>query len=138
VLLITGLAKVISIFGGVNALKTFDPVFGLRFIILLPIVGVVEIIVASLCLFLSKLKTRLLIVAWLATLILIYRGAMVALHYKEPCGCLGSMTAALHISPQIADQIMKITLAYLIIGSYGSLIWLWREHRKTPLLVASQ
>ena len=25
---------------------------------------------------------------------------------------------------------MKIVLAYLLIGSYATLIWLWRQHRK--------
>jgi hypothetical protein len=24
---------------------------------------------------------------------------------------------------------MKIILAYLLIGSYGTLFWLWRQHR---------
>jgi len=44
---------------------------------------------------------------------------------------MGNLTDALHIPPQIADTAMKIILAYLLIGSYASLFWLWRQHRKT-------
>jgi hypothetical protein len=28
---------------------------------------------------------------------------------------------------------MKIILAYLLIGSYATLFWLWRQKRLTPL-----
>jgi hypothetical protein len=47
--------------------------------------------------------------------------------------CLGNLTYALNISPQKADTAMKIILAYLLIGSYASLSWLWRQRRKASL-----
>jgi cbb3-type cytochrome oxidase subunit 3 len=41
------------------------------------------------------------------------------------------MTSELHISSAFADTIMKIILAYLLIGSYAALFWLfWRQRRK--------
>jgi hypothetical protein len=43
---------------------------------------------------------------------------------------LGNLTDALHISPQTGDIAMKIILAYLLIGSYATLFWLWRQRGK--------
>jgi hypothetical protein len=43
---------------------------------------------------------------------------------------MGSLTDTLHISPVVADNIMKVVLAYLLIGSYVTLFWLWRQHGK--------
>ena len=43
---------------------------------------------------------------------------------------MGNLTDALHIPPQTADTAMKIILAYLLIGSYASLFWLWRQRGK--------
>jgi hypothetical protein len=40
---------------------------------------------------------------------------------------LGSLTSALHLSEKAADNIMKVVLAYLLIGSYGLLLWQWRR-----------
>jgi len=45
---------------------------------------------------------------------------------------VGNLTDALHIPPQAADIAMKIILAYLFVGSYATLFWLWRQKRKTP------
>jgi cbb3-type cytochrome oxidase subunit 3 len=36
----------------------------------------------------------------------------------------------LHIPPQTADTAMKIILAYLLIGSYATLFWLWRQQKR--------
>jgi hypothetical protein len=38
---------------------------------------------------------------------------------------LGSLTDSLHIPPENADIVLKIILAYLLIGSYGILFHLW-------------
>jgi hypothetical protein len=72
--------------------------------------------------------------AWLSTSFLIYRFGLVWAGYHKPCPCLGNLTDALHIPPQTADTAMKIILAYLLIGSYATLFWLWRQKWKTPRL----
>jgi hypothetical protein len=35
----------------------------------------------------------------------------------------------LHLSDQAGDNIMKGVLAYLLVGSYGILLWEWRRRR---------
>jgi cbb3-type cytochrome oxidase subunit 3 len=47
---------------------------------------------------------------------------------------MGNLADALHIPPQIADTAMKIILAYLLIGSYATLFWLWRQKRKQSVI----
>ena len=50
--------------------------------------------------------------------------------WHKPCNCLGNLTDALHLSPQTADNIMKVVLAYLLIGSYGLLFWGWWRRKQ--------
>jgi hypothetical protein len=129
ILVITGIAKVWSALGSSKYLAVIDPIFGVSFGQLFLVVGTAEIVIALVCFF-SKRQTRaLLLVAWLSTGFALYRLGLWWLGWKKPCSCLGNLTDALHISPQVADNIMKVLLAYLLIGSYGLLIWQWRRGR---------
>jgi hypothetical protein len=56
--------------------------------------------------------------------------------WHRACNCLGNFTDAIHVSPQIADNVMKGVLAYLLIGSYATLFWLWRQRKKATSLPA--
>jgi hypothetical protein len=49
---------------------------------------------------------------------------------------MGSLTSALHLSEKAADNIMKVVLAYLLIGSYGLLLWQWRQGRASEARMA--
>jgi hypothetical protein len=96
-------------------------------------VGVMELVVAMLCFFSRSIQLAVSCVAWLATNFLLYRFGFAWMGYHKPCSCLGNLTDALHIPPQTADTAMKIILAYLLIGSYATLFWLWRQRRVKPL-----
>jgi hypothetical protein len=96
-------------------------------------VGVVELVIAGICLFGKSQKLKLGLIAWLATSFVVYRLGLWWMGWKKPCGCLGNLTDALHLSPQAADSLMKVILAYLLIGSYGLLIWRWRQGRQAKL-----
>jgi hypothetical protein len=129
VLLVTGLAKVGSAFGNSKFLAVIDPIFGIKFGQLMLAVGVVEIVIAAICFFSKRQTLKLGLVAWLSTNFVVYRLGLWWMDWKKPCSCLGNLTDALHISPQTADNIMKVLLAYLLIGSYGLLIWQWKKRR---------
>ena len=131
ILIVTGLAKVISALGTDEVLTTFDPITGLRFKTLFSIVGGIEFCFGSICLLSRRLAVlEVILIAWLSTSFVVYRIGLAIVGYTLPCPCLGSFTGALHISAEAADTAMKIVLAYLLIGSYGALIWLWRQgHR---------
>jgi hypothetical protein len=129
ILILTGAAKVWSGLGNSKLLAVIDPIVGIKFGQLMLMVGLAEVAIALVCFF-SKRKTLALgLVAWLSTNFVVYRLGLWWMHWHRPCGCLGNLTDALHISPQTADNIMKVVLAYLLIGSYGLLIWQWKSSR---------
>lgn len=130
VLAITGLAKAWSAIGPSRALDVVDPIVGIPFRDLMLSVGLAELFIAFFCLFTDKRNFSLLAVAWLATNFVVYRLGLWWMGWHRPCGCLGNLTDLLHISPQVADNIMKGVLAYLLIGSYGLLFWEWRRKRR--------
>jgi hypothetical protein len=128
-LALTGLAKAFSATGPAHALDTFDPLIGIPFRQLLLLVGLAELSIAFFCLFADRRGFSLLAVAWISSNFLVYRLGLWFIGWHRPCGCMGSLSDMLHLSPQAADNIMKGVLAYLLIGSYGILFWQWRQRR---------
>jgi hypothetical protein len=126
---ITEIAKVWSGLGGSKFLAVIDPITGIKFGQLMLVVGVAEIVIAAICFFNKRQTLTLGLVAWMSTTFVVYRLGLWSMDWKKPCSWLGNLTDALHISPQTADNIMKVLLAYLLIGSYGLLIWQWKKRR---------
>ena len=129
ILAITGIAKIWSGLGNSKFLAVVDPIIGIKFGFLMLAVGAAEIVVAAVCFFSKRQTLALGLVAWMSTNFVLYRLGLWWMDWKKPCSCLGNLTDALHISPQTADNIMKVLLAYLLIGSYGLLIWQWKQNR---------
>jgi len=121
ILALTGVAKIWSSLGDAKVLWEIDPILGLRFGLLMRIVGVVELVVAFACIRLPAAVANLL-VAWLSASFLVYRLSLLWVDWRRPCPCLGALTDALHIPQEIADVFLKIVLAYLLIGSCGLLL----------------
>lgn len=132
-LVVTAAAKFISADGFARILKTPDPLLGISFGIIFGIVGGIEILVALFCFLGKRPVLQNGLVAWLATNFVVYRLGLMWIGYHRPCSCLGNLTDALHISPETADTAMKVVLGYLLVGSYASLFWLWRQNRKPDL-----
>lgn len=130
---LTATAKFISAMGGAGILHRPDPVFGIPFNWLFWIVGAIELLVSAGCFFIRRRLLSSGLVAWLATSFVVYRIGAWRIGSPKLCPCLGNITDALHISPQRADLTMKIVLAYLLVGSYGTVYWHWRRKRATPL-----
>jgi len=131
-LLITAFAKLASSFGNARVLDIPDPVLSISFRDMFRFVGVLELMIALVCFFGKSVTIRAMFVAWLATSFIIYRIGLLWVHYSRPCGCLGNLTDALNISPETADIAAKVVLGYLLLGSYFSLFWLWKEHTPPP------
>ena len=129
-LLTTSAAKFVSASGHVGILKMGNPIFGISFRDFLWIAGSLELVVALVCFFFKQQSLKIWLITWLATCFLMYRIASLLMYDAKFCPCLGNLTDALHINPQAADNAMKIVLAYLLVGSYTSLFWVWRRHRK--------
>jgi len=131
VLLATGTAKLISASGNAQLLQSPDPILSITFRRVFLLVGGLELFVAMICFFGKWVWLQAGLVALLATNFVVYRLGLILVGYHKPCSCLGNLTDALHISPQTADTIMKIVLGYLLIGSYATLFWLWKQGRKS-------
>ena len=124
---ISGSAKVLSAHGTAKILTVADPILGLQFGHLMLLVGALELIGAAACLSGRLLHQTTVMVAWFATNVFAYRLGLWWIGWHRPCSCLGNVTDAVHISPQAADMAMRVILAYLLIGSYATLFWLWRQ-----------
>ena len=127
IMAVTGIAKVWSGLGNSKFLAVIDPIFGIKFGQLMLVVGAAEIVIAAICFFSKRQTLALGLVGWISTSFVIYRLGLWWIDWHRPCSCLGNLTDALHISPQTADNIMKVLLAYLLIGSYGLLISQWKK-----------
>jgi len=127
-LLVTALAKLVSALGTAQILQSADPIFQMSFRHVFWIAGAIELAVALVCLLGRNILLQSALLAWLATDFFLYRLGLVLTDYHRPCPCLGNLTDALHISPGIADNSMKVALAYIVIGSYLTLFYSW--HRR--------
>ncbi len=131
-LLVAAMAKFISSEGSAHILQKPDPILTISFQHVFWIVGTIELSVSLTCLLSRQPRLQAGLLAWLATSFVAYRLGLVWVGWHKPCSCLGNLTDALHILPQTADTAMKIILAYLLIGSYATLFWLWRQKSKLP------
>lgn len=129
ILVFTGIAKIWSGLGNSKFLAVVDPIIGIKFGQLMLAVGAAEIVVALVCFFSKRQTLALGLVAWMSTNFVVYRLGLWWMDWHRPCSCLGNLTDALHLRPETADNIMKVLLAYLLIGSYGLLICRWRKSR---------
>jgi len=129
-LLVTAAAKLISSSGTAEVLQLGDPLLVLPFKHVLWIVGVLELIVARACFIEKREWLQAGLIAWLATNFMLYRLGLLLIGYHKPCACLGNLIDALHVSPETADTAAKLILGYLLLGSYATLFWLWRQKRK--------
>jgi hypothetical protein len=129
VFLLTGFAKLWSAFGAAGILAIPDQVLGVQYRPLLVMAGLLELGIAYVCIFTGKHNLSLALTAWIATEFLLYRIGLLLLANPHPCRCLGDVTDALHISPVVADNLMKGVLTYLLVGSYGVLLSNWLNKR---------
>ena len=136
-LLVTAAAKFISVTGDSKVLQQLDPILGLSFRSVFLVVASMEFAIGLICLFGRPNLVQPASVAWLSTTFVFYRTGLWWMGWHRSCSCLGNFTDALQISPQLADNIMKCVLAYLLIGSYGILIWQWRERQKQKVEIGN-
>jgi hypothetical protein len=94
------------------------------------IVGTIELTASLICFIAKTPLLQVGILAWLASCFLLYRIFLICVGYVKPCSCLGSMTTTIHISPETANNIMKIIMLYLMIGSYTAVYFLLKQSKR--------
>jgi len=122
---------------GNQLIQLADPIIGVKIQHLMFAIGVLEMVVALFCILSRRHLLTTLLVAWLATGFSAYRIGLWWINWKRPCDCLGNLMDVLHVSPQTADNVMKVVLAFLLIGSYASLFWFWKKGRKIVVTLST-
>ena len=130
-LFVTSAAKLFSSIGSANVLSQHDPVLLISFRHLLQAAALVELCVAVLCIYGNSRVYQCGAVAILSINILLYRFGLYWIGFHGLCPCLGNLSDMLPVPPQAIDTAMKILLAFLFMGSCGSLFLLCRHH-ETP------
>jgi hypothetical protein len=121
ILTITGIAKVWSACGSAKILVVPDPLLNIQFGHLMLAVGILELLIVLFCVCGRSKLLKIIVLTWLSSLFLVYRLGLWWIQWHRPCKCLGNLSDALPISPDIIDVIMKIAMLYLLIGSYTTL-----------------
>ena len=138
-LIVVSLAKLWSAIGTAGILATEDPVFGIPFRIVMLVAAVIELVIGLVCLFHSSRIFSAALVAWFGTTVFLYRVGMFALGWQKPCPCLGSLTDALHLSASTAEAVVRVLLAYFIVGSFAIIAMNWlRQRRSKQLTLGAQ
>ena len=130
-LLTTATAKLISSGGTALSLQMGDPIFHLSFREMFIAMGIMESVIGLICFLAKSVRLRAGLLAWLSSAFVVYRIGLNWMGWHKPCSCLGNLTDVLHISSEAADIASKIILAYLIIGSYAILFWLFWMPKST-------
>lgn len=125
-LLIVAAGKLHMILGEAKILRSADPIFQVEVRYLYCIAAAFELTTALFCFVWRGSSFTVGVIAWFATIVLVYRFGFWWVGDQKPCSCLGSWTSGLGISTESADVIAKSVLAYLLIGSYGSMFVLRR------------
>jgi hypothetical protein len=123
ILAFTGAAKVLTAFSNAKVLEAQDPVFGFSLRHLLVLVGIAELVVSVICLVNRRnRRLSLLLLAWFASSVVAYRIGLWTMDWQGPCRCLGTLADVLPVSPKTVDLLMKMLLAYLLLGSCAGLL----------------
>jgi hypothetical protein len=136
-LFLTAAAKIASTAGEARIMGAADPILHIQFRYLFWIVAVFEGIVAWCCLSEMRVALQAGLLAWLTTLFGIYRVGLALGHYKY-CPCLGNLTDALHVRPQVANILMESILLYMLVGSYAISILCWRSKMTDQSIIIPQ
>ncbi len=128
-LAITAAAKIFSSFGHAIILKTDDPLLKLSYRHLFWLVGGIELAIAGVCVFGKNVWLQAGLLAYLATNFVIYRFGINYMGFHV-CPCMGYLTESLPVSQTTTDLILKCILAYLLIGSYATLLVRWMHRQK--------
>ena len=126
ILLFGGIAKLLEVSGNAQQLEISDPIFGIYFRHLLFCIGIVELIVACLCLFTQKTVLSLWLVAWLVANFVVYRIGLWTMGWYHPYVWLQGLMTTLNASPFLADVISLGGAVFLLTGSFA-IFWVERQ-----------
>jgi hypothetical protein len=131
ILLTTSLLKFGSALSNIGYLNLSDSIFSfLNMRELLIATALLEFLLAIYLIWNRNSLMSLTCIAFFSSLVVLYRIGLFWLNPAQPCPCLGRLTDWIHVSPQIANNVMKGILAYLLFSSYIMLFCSWKQQRR--------
>lgn len=122
VLMLTCLAKLISVFGSAEALRLPDPLFGLQSRKVMLLSALVEAFVVCVLLGKATPSTKLASVLWLSLNFANYRISLWLMGVGAPCPCMGSIYGLLGVDSGTMNRVLGGIVVALLVGS-GYLMW---------------
>lgn len=86
-----------------------DPIFGLKWKILMAFAGILETGVGTTVMFADSQRIKDILLLAISSVFIIYRTGIHLIGYEKPCSCLGSLTAKIPFSEN--------TINYTLMGS---------------------
>lgn len=120
-LVLTGLAKLLSISESSRILAAETWLFGLTYRELMVIGGVIELATAVLLLKRQLGPARSMLLLWLACNFLLFR-LVSFLTDSRPCPCLGSFAGQLGLDNRSVEWFLRFLIAYFVAGSSAMLV----------------
>lgn len=140
ILLVAALERFLIATGNAqHVLSQPDPILGIPLRYAVVIVGVLELIVAVICLFGRQVGTRIGWLVWFSTNFIIFRVGLIWEHSQPQGACWGTLTDPLNLSSGTTRLVMKLVPIYLVLGSFAALIWVrFSKEAKASRLIAAQ
>jgi hypothetical protein len=123
-LAVVGGAKWWSATGDARILKQTAPLLGIPWRDAMILLGGLEIALSLFCLLHYRRRSARLFVQWISLNFALYQAGLWWIGWAT-CGCQGQITNALRLSDQTAGIVIKLLLAWLLLGSWG--LWLWER-----------
>jgi hypothetical protein len=126
-LLAAGLIRFLIAVGGAQAMSMPEPLLGIPLLYAVLAAGAVELTVAWICLSGKNRWLQIVGLAWIATVFVSYRIALLWEHVAPQGACWGTLTDPLHISRGATGFIVGLMPFYLVLGSCAAGVWSWRD-----------
>jgi len=122
VLAATALVKFLTVLGEQKMLALADPLFpALTNRHVLSVAVVLELVVVAAVIKIKLPEHKLLVVAWFASLLFMYRWGIWSSGIAKPCPCMGSLGDWTGFTSETIDKVSLSLLIYLFFGSMGLL-----------------
>lgn len=131
ILLTAALSRFWIAFSDASCLSLPDPVLGVRLQYTVLMVGVVELIIAVICLAEIKILYQVSCLTWLTTNYALFESGLRWMHFHPQTTCTGVLTDPLHLSQGLTGWATAALPLYLLTGCYAALIYLKVQPEKS-------
>jgi hypothetical protein len=118
ILLAAALIRFLIAAGNALVLAQPEPLMGISLRHAVLLVGMVELVVALICLFGKQTGLQTGCLVWLASNLIIYWIGLIWTQTEPQSACWGTLTDPLHLSGGITGDIVSLIPFYLVAGSY--------------------